>query len=142
MGNKVMVKSSGALLIAAAIFTPYTLAAPPSEATLKEWQQEFMATVSAGEKLFHSGEAGPNGISNNGVTCAQCHPQASDTHPETFPKFLRQLGRVAALRDMINWCIEQPLAGRSLAADDPKMVQLETYITWKRRGVNLEPGKH
>jgi thiosulfate dehydrogenase len=29
-----------------------------------------------------------------------------------------------------------------LAADDEKMIALEAYITWERRGVPLEPGKH
>ena len=27
-------------------------------------------------------------------------------------------------------------------ADDPRMVALEAYIHWERRGVKLEPGKH
>jgi len=37
-----------------------------------------------------------------GVACAQCHPNAADTHPETYPKFQQQLGKVIALREMIN----------------------------------------
>ena len=48
-----------------------------------------------------------------------CHPDAANTHPETYPKFQPQLGRVALLRDMINWCIEHPVRGKQLAADDP-----------------------
>ena len=46
------------------------------------------------------------------------------------------------MRDMINFCIENPLEGEPLAADDPKMIALEAYITWERRGKPLEPGKH
>jgi thiosulfate dehydrogenase len=71
-----------------------------------------------------------------------CHPNASNAHPETYPKFQKQLGKVVGLRDMINWCIENPLEGAPLAANDPKMVALEAYITFERRGVKLEPGKH
>lgn len=141
MDNKIMARIGAGLLITTA-FTTNTLVAQPSEATQQEWQKKFMTTVNAGEKLFHSNEAGPSGISGNGVTCSQCHPGADNTHPETFPKYLPQLNRVATLRDMINWCIEHPLGGRPLAADDPKMIQLESYLTWQRRGVNIEPGKH
>ena len=46
------------------------------------------------------------------ATCAIRN--AANTHPETYPKFQAQLGRVALLRDMINWCIEHPVrASRS-----------------------------
>jgi len=41
-----------------------------------------------------------------------CHPDGANTHPETYPKFQTQLQRVALLRDMINWCIENPVKGK------------------------------
>ena len=81
-------------------------------------------------------------LGSNGVACAQCHPNAANTHPETYPKFQQQLGRVATLREMINWCIAQPLEGEMLKLDDPDMVAMEAYVTWERRGVPLAPGKH
>jgi thiosulfate dehydrogenase len=65
-----------------------------------------------------------------------------NTHPETYPKFQKQIGSVATLRDMINWCIENPLEGEPMELDDPKMIALEAYITRERRGVPLDPGKH
>jgi thiosulfate dehydrogenase len=43
---------------------------------------------------------------------------------------------------MINWCLKNPLEGQPLAADDPKMIAIQAYITHERRGVKLEPGKH
>jgi thiosulfate dehydrogenase len=43
---------------------------------------------------------------------------------------------------MVNWCIRNPLEGKPLAADDPKMTALLTYIAEERRGVAMEPGKH
>ena len=57
-----------------------------------------MTVVKKGRELWTSAELG-----TNGVACAQCHPNAANTHPETYPKFQKQLGRVIALRDMINW---------------------------------------
>ena len=103
----------------------------------KRWQDEFMSVVKKGRELWVSPELG-----TNGVACAQCHPNAANTHPETYPKFQQQLGRVIPLRDMINWCIQNPLEGEPLKADDPRMVAMESYIAYERRGVPMAPGKH
>ena len=104
---------------------------------VKRWQEEFMSVVKTGRELWVSPDLG-----TNGVACAQCHPNAANTHPETYPKFQQQLGRVATLREMINWCIQQPLEGKPLALDDSRLVAMEAYATYERRGVPLEPGKH
>ena len=104
---------------------------------LERWDKEFMSVVMEGEKLFHSSSLGTNKVS-----CDQCHPNAANTHTETYPKFQQQIGRVVSLFEMVNWCIRNPLEGDPLAADDPKMVALLSYITFERRGVPLEPGKH
>jgi thiosulfate dehydrogenase len=108
-----------------------------TEEDLKRWQDEYMSVVATGRELWVSAELG-----TNGVACAQCHPNAANTHPETYPKFQQQLGRVIALRDMINWCLQQPLEGEPLELDDPRMVAIEAYVTYERRGVPLDPGKH
>ncbi len=71
-----------------------------------------------------------------------CHPHGSNTHPETYPKFQTQLKKIALLLDMVNWCIENPMEGPPLAADDPRMIALEAYILSSRTGVPLEVGKH
>jgi cytochrome c len=104
---------------------------------LERWQNEYMSVVKKGRELWTSAELG-----TNGVACAQCHPNAANTHPETYPKFQQQLGKVIALRDMINWCLMNPLEGAPLELDDPNMIALEAYVTYERRGVALEPGKH
>ncbi len=103
---------------------------------LKQWNAQFMSSVKEGEKLFHSS------LGRNTVSCDMCHPNAANTHPETYPKFQKQLGKVVTLGDMINWCIINPLEGDKLDLDDPKMIALEAYITYERRGVKLAPGKH
>ena len=108
-----------------------------SQKDLDRWEKEFMAVVMEGEKVFHSPKLG-----SNKVSCDQCHPNAANTHPETYPKFQQQIGKVVSLFEMVNWCIRNPLEGDPLAADDPKMVALLAYITYERRGVPLAPGKH
>jgi cytochrome c len=104
---------------------------------VERWQNEYLSVVKSGRELWTSPELG-----TNGVACGQCHPNAANTHPETYPKFQQQLGRVVALREMINWCIQNPLEGQPLDLDGAKMVALEAYVTYERRGVPLEPGKH
>ena len=108
-----------------------------SKEDLARWEKEYMTVVQKGRDLWTSPELG-----TNGVACAQCHPNAANTHPETYPKFQQQLGRVIALRDMINWCIQQPLEGKPLALDDPKLIAMEAYAMYERRGVAIAPGKH
>jgi thiosulfate dehydrogenase len=108
-----------------------------TEADVARWTREYQAVVDKGEKLFHGGFK-----SKNTVSCDQCHPNATNTHPETYPKFQQQLGKVAALWEMINWCIQNPLESDAMAADDPRMIALQAYIAHERRGVELEPGKH
>jgi thiosulfate dehydrogenase len=104
---------------------------------LKRWEEQFMAVVNQGEKLFHSGDLGKNRVS-----CDQCHPNGANTHPETYPKFQKQLGKVVKQQEMINWCIQNPLEGEPLPLDDPKLTAIESYITYERRGVPMAPGKH
>ena len=104
---------------------------------LKRWEGQFTAVVAQGRQLWTSADIG-----KNGVVCAQCHPNAANTHPETYPKFQKQLGKVANLWEMVNWCLRNPLEGDPLAADDPKMTAMLAYIAWERRGVKLDPGKH
>lgn len=103
------------------------------------WEREQKRTIEEGNRLFHDWKAIGG---TTGISCDMCHPNASNTHPETYPKFQTQLKKVSALRDMINWCIENPVKGKPLALDDPKMIALEAYITNQRKGTPLDPGKH
>ena len=108
-------------------------------ADLKEWDDAYMSVVKKGRAAFTDPTLGG---SANGVVCAQCHPNGANTHPETYPKFQQQLGKVVTIADTVNWCIQNPLEGTPIAVDDPAMIALITYITHERRGVKLAPGKH
>lgn len=127
-----------AILVAAMLaFCGTSQADEFTEADLQRWQQQFDDVVKEGRRLWTSAEIG-----KNGVVCAQCHPNAANTHPETYPKFQKQLGKVANLWEMVNWCLRNPLEGDPMAADDPRMTAMLAYVAWERRGVKLEPGKH
>ena len=137
MIKKFLLLAFASLLIAALISKMTTRAEDITEEDLKRWNKEFMSVVEKGRVLWGSPDLG-----TNGVACGQCHPNAANTHPETYPKFQQQLGRVIAMRDMINWCLQHPLEGEPLALDDPRLVALEAYAAYERRGVKMDPGKH
>ncbi|WP_224241006.1 c-type cytochrome [Hyalangium gracile] len=103
------------------------------------WKESTEQAVREGHKVFHDAKTLGSTVA---ISCDMCHPDASNTHPETYPKYQVQLGRVALLRDMINWCIENPVRGKPLAEDDPRMKQMEAYIMAQRKGVKMEYGKH
>lgn len=108
-----------------------------TDADEKRWMAQFDAVAQQGRSLWTSPALG-----TNGVVCAQCHPNAANTPPETYPKFQKQLGKVAVLAEMVNWCIRNPLQGQPLSLDDPKMTAIQSYVVWERRGTALTPGKH
>jgi cytochrome c len=103
------------------------------------WARESERAAMEGARVFHNaGELG----STISVSCDMCHPDAANTHPETYPKFQVQLGRVALLRDMINWCLQHPVRAQAMSADDPRMRAMEAYILAQRQGTALNYGKH
>jgi hypothetical protein len=105
----------------------------------KIWQIETEQFVREGHRVFHDANAFGGTI---GVSCDMCHPDAANTHPETYPKFQVQIGRVALLRDMINWCIQNPTRGKPLAENDPRLKAMEAYILAQRKGTAIDYGKH
>jgi thiosulfate dehydrogenase len=135
------VKRNVALIVLVAVTAVWVgsavLADEFTQEDLERWNEEYMSVVQEGRALW-----GDPNLGTNGVACGQCHPNAANTHPETYPKFQQQLGRVVALRDMINWCLQNPLEGEPMALDDPRMVAMEAYAAWERRGVEMAPGKH
>jgi len=115
---------------------------PPNPTTaldVQMWSRETEKLVVEGSPIFHSADRLGGKV---GVSCDMCHPDGANTHPEGYPKFQPQMGRVALLRDMINWCIQNPVRGTGFAADSAEMRALEAYIFAQRRGVALEYGKH
>ncbi len=133
--HQVVVPADNSKLIGTGQSSTYGTVTPQD---VQVWKNETYKTAVYGSTVFHSGDQLGSEIA---VSCDMCHPRAANTHPESYPKFQPQLGRVALLRDMINWCIEHPVRGKVLAPDDPKMRALEAYILAQRKGVALDYGK-
>jgi thiosulfate dehydrogenase len=119
---------------------------PVTPQQLQAYEEAFMEQVKIGDLLFHGDPATAKQmnvvLSNTGMACAMCHPFASDTHPQAFPKFQVSMNKFATLRDMINWCIEKPNQGEKIDPDSDAMKALEAYITWSNAGSVLVPGKY
>lgn len=110
---------------------------PYSKAEMADMQKQLLDSVNQGYELWHGGKAT---MSTNGLACGNCHPDAAGTNPQTFPKFQADLGKVGALRDMINWCVMVVQAGQALDVDGPDMVAMEAYAFNMHRGQKIDPG--
>jgi thiosulfate dehydrogenase len=116
---------------------------PVTPQQLQAYEEVFMEQVKKGDLLFHGDDATAKQMdATTGMACAMCHPFASDTHPQAFPKFQVSMNKFATLRDMINWCIEKPNQGEKIDPDSDAMKALEAYIYWSNTGSVLVPGKY
>jgi thiosulfate dehydrogenase len=110
---------------------------PFTKEELADQEKALLAAVDHGRDLWHG--SNPS-MSSNGLACGNCHPDAAASNPQTFPKFQADLGRVIALRDMINWCITVPQGGKPLDVDSADMVAMEAYAFYLYRGKSISPG--
>lgn len=147
VGAGIAVSGLAAALVAIGIALPARAdRTPVTPAQLKAYNDVFIAEVRKGDLLFHGDAATAKKmgvtLSTTGMACAMCHPMASDTHPGSFPKFQSTLGKFAALRDMVNWCIAHPNQGEEIDTDSEAMKALEAYIYWSNSGSVLDTGKY
>lgn len=110
-----------------------------TESDILLWEQETERLVVEGSLIFHNADLLG---STNATSCDMCHPDAEGTHAETYPKYQVQLGRVALLRDMANWCLQNPCRAEPMSGDDPRMRALEAYMQAQRSGKIMKYGKH
>ena len=98
-------------LFAVALLASATVAMarePFTKEELKAMDEKLTASAKRGYDMWYGARAD---MANNGLACANCHPDAAATNPHTFPKFMPQTDKVMAYRDMVNWCIENPQGG-------------------------------
>jgi len=127
-------------LAAIAVVTTATLVTarePFTKDELKAMDEKLTLSAKRGYDLWYGARAD---MSTNGLACANCHPDGAATNPQTFPKYMPQTDKVMAFRDMINWCIQNPQAGKAMDASDADMVALESYSYYLHRGVPIETG--
>lgn len=133
--RRLAVPLAGVAVIATA--TMVTAREPFTAAELKTMDEKLTASAKRGYDMWYGARAD---MANNGLACANCHPDGAATNPQTFPKFMPQTEKVMAFRDMVNWCIENPQGGKALKAEDPDMVALEAYAFMLHQGVPIDAG--
>lgn len=108
-----------------------------SEEELARQEQELLKLVDKGYAIWHGSMPSTTTI---GLACANCHPDAAASNPQTFPKYMPMFGRVASWREMSNWCIETPQLGKPLDITGEEMMAIEAYAMYLHRGKPIEPG--
>ena len=126
-----------AALSVLAVATVVTAREPFTKEELKAMDDKLTASAKRGYDMWYGARAD---MANNGLACANCHPDAAATNPHTFPKFMPQVDKVMAYRDMVNWCIENPQGGKALDANSADMVALEAYSFMLHKGVAIDTG--
>ncbi len=138
--NRSTIRTGVSTLVAATALVTTTLVTarePFTKDELKAMDEKLTASAKRGYDMWYGARAD---MANNGLACANCHPDAAATNPQTFPKYMPQVDKVMAFRDMVNWCIENPQGGKALDPNSPDMVALEAYSYMLHKGVAIEPG--
>lgn len=110
---------------------------PFTPAELKAMDDKLTAAVKRGFDIWHGGRAD---TSNNGLACANCHPDGAATNPQTFPKFMPMFNKVVPYREMVNWCIANPQGGKMLDVNGDDMTAMESYSFYLHKGRAIETG--
>src|SRR5579875_1166706 len=113
-----------------------------------QWQRKHpeeswvMAANDSSPTGHSKADAGGAHLAGPGAAAAtNLQSQQGDTYA-SFHQYQEQLQRIALLRDMIDWCIENQVKNATLDPNDPKMRALEAYIIAQRKGAPLDYGKH
>ncbi len=139
MQTKFLTRVAGPLVALAVLATATVVTArePFTKDELKMMDEKLTASAKRGYDMWYGARAD---MANNGLACANCHPDGAATNPQTFPKYMPQEDKIMAYRDMVNWCIEQPQGGKALDPNSADMVALEAYSYWMHRGVVIDTG--
>jgi thiosulfate dehydrogenase len=82
--------------------------------------------VELGKALFQDPSLG-----TTGQTCKSCHPAPETAMKgvgEKYPAYFNMAKEEMTLKEVINYCIENPLKGKALPANDEKLLALEAYL--------------
>ena len=98
-------------------------------------REETTKAIRRGQELWNDRSLG-----SNGQNCNMCHADGAVTHPETFPKFKQQYGRVVTVQEFMNWCLIVALRGPPQEIGGEVLTALEAYQAYANRGQTMEIG--
>lgn len=85
----------------------------------------FAQAVAYGKKLWHDEKLGTAGVS-----CASCHSNFERLHFDrnrNFPHFVKMVGDVVTLDQMINYCMLNPMKGKAFPSNSKELTALAAY---------------
>lgn len=138
MTNKAHQKITLGFAAAALLATTSVMARAPF--TAEELAQQEAALIESVDLGYHLWHGSKPEMTNNGLACGNCHPDAAAANPQTFPKYMTMYGKVIPFREMVNWCIENPQGGQRLDVNGDEMTAMEAYAFYLHRGKEIKPG--
>ncbi len=123
--------------LAAALASGAAQAREPFTQAELEDQNAKLELVELGYNLWHG--SNPD-MTSNGLACGNCHPDAGASNPQTFPKYIQNMNRVVQWGEMVNWCIQNPQAGKALGLESKDMTAMYAYAMNLHRGLPIQPG--
>jgi thiosulfate dehydrogenase len=137
--NRTLIRglSCSAAVLAVLAAAPALAREPYTAAELAAQEAKLLEMVDKGRDLWHGSR--PD-MTTNGLACGNCHPDAAAANPQTFPKFIAPFNKVVPFREMVNWCIQNPQAGKALNISSDEMTAMEAYAFYLHRGEKIEPG--
>jgi len=86
----------------------------------------FQQAVALGKKLWSDEEH----MGSAGVACLSCHGDYDLLHLEknqTFPHYVKMVGDVVTLDQMINYCLLNPMKGKQLNKNSKELTAMAAY---------------
>lgn len=125
------------LLVLASVSVSVAAREPFTTDELASQEAARLKLVDEGYALWHG--SSPN-MSSNGLACGNCHPDTAATNPQTFPKYVATLRRVAQFGEMVNWCIQNPQLGKPVDLGSTEMTAMYAYAMAMHSGQPIQPG--
>jgi len=88
--------------------------------------KSFQEAAAAGEKLWNDDK----NLGTAGVACLSCHADFELLNldkRQNFPHFVKMTGDVVTLDQMINYCLLNPMQGKTVAWNSREMTALAAY---------------
>jgi len=85
----------------------------------------FQEAVDMGRKMWHNDKLG-----TSGVACLSCHADFDLLNldkRQNFPHYVKMVGDVVTLDQMINYCMLNPMAGKEFAQDSKELTAMAAY---------------
>ncbi|MDQ6991897.1 MAG: hypothetical protein Q9M31_00340 [Mariprofundus sp.] len=96
----------------------------------KHAYNSFQEAATAGKKMWNDENLGTSGLA-----CLSCHADSILLHldkNQNFPHYVKMVGDVVTLDQMINYCMLNPMQGKQLDANSKEMTAMAAFYRANR----------